>query len=585
MKPHAAMSAVTDERADGLHRRRAVVLHADVADYSRLMADDAGHTVATMRAYEKIVSAAVAEVDGTLVNFVGDSFLAVFDDASSGMRAAVRICGAVRDTNADVPRARQAWFRLGLDAGDVVAAEDGRHFGDPLNIAARIQAIAQVGGINVTGAVYAELDEPALRLVALGTRRLKNIPEPIRVYRLAGIGREAADPPAGPPPAPAVAVLPVYHADDPTDRTLAEALGLEIVEALGGLAGLRVVDHAHGDGETIHDPGAVDANYVLYGGVVRSGTQVRVYATLAELETMNRVWGDRWQGTTDDLFELQDSVAAAVVRAMEIELVVGQPAMIYRSELGGEARELVYRGWHQLNSGTFDGWRRARDLFAQVCERWPAAVTGCALAAFVLWWGAAEGLSDDPARDLEVAAAHATRGIELGDPSGLGQLVLAALRLQAGEDLDGALEAAQRSLDLRPTCDVSFMLLGSVQRYLGDWQDAVEACRRARDISPARMPWFGTVQASAYYVGAQYHDAARLAEQVLDHQPDNREALLVLAASQQALGLRRRARATVGQLLDRHPDVTRDELPRRHPFRDAGIIARWSAHLAEAGVP
>lgn len=579
------MTAVTGQGVDGLRSRHAVVLHADVADFSRLMADDPTGTVATMRAYQQLVTAAVAEVDGTLVNFVGDSFLAVFDDASSGMRAAVRICSAVREHNAGVPRARRAWFRLGLDAGEIVTADDGRHFGDPLNIAARIQAIAQVGGINVTGAVYAELDEPGLRLVALGTRRLKNIPEPVRVYQLAGLGTEAGEPASAVHDDPTVAVLPIHHAPDAVDASVAEALRLEIVEALGALAGLRVVDHWIGEGGIVHDRGSVDASYVLYSGVVRSGTGLRAYATVAELETMNRVWGGRWEGSTDALFALQDAMAAAIVRAMEIELVVGQPAMIYRSELDSEARELVYRGWHQLNSGTRDGWRRAHELFAQVRHRRPGSVSGYALSAFVCWWGAVEGLSQTPGEDLAAAATYAARGMELGDPTGLSQLVIAALRLHAGDDLESTLAAAQETLARRPTCDVSYVVLGSVQRYLGDWEAAVDACRHARELSPARMPWFATVQASAYYVGERYHDAARIAEQVIGRQPDNREALLVLAASQQALGLVRRARGTVQMLLDRHPDVRRDDLPRRHPFRDAGIIARWSGHLAAAGLP
>jgi len=579
------MGVVSELRVDGLRRRRGVVLHADVADYSRLMADDPTATVTTMRTYERLVADAVTAVGGTLVNFVGDSFLAVFDDARSGMRAAVRICGAVREHNAGLPRAQRAWFRLGLDAGEIVTADDGRHFGDPLNIAARIQAIAQVGGINVTEAVYAELDEPALRLVALGSRRLKNIPEPIRVYRLAGLGSGVGEQAPDVSADPTVAVLPLYHAAEPVAASVAEALRLEIVESLGSLAGLRVVDHRTGDGDIAHGSDSVDASYVLYGGVVRSGSGLRVYATLAELETMNRVWGGRWEGSTDALFELQDATAAAIVRAMEIELVVGQPAMIYRAELDGEARELVYRGWHQLNSGTRDGWQRACELFAQVRRSRPGSVSGYALSAFVCWWGAVEGLSQVPADDLDAAAEYAARGTELGDPTGLSQLVAAALRLHAGEDLEPTLAAAQESLALRPTCDVSYMVLGSVQRYLGDWEAAVEACRHARELSPARMPWFATVQASAYYVGERYHDAVRIAEQVTERQPANREALLVLAASQQALGLVRRARATVATLLDHHPDVRRDELRRRHPFRDAEIIARWSAHLAAAGLP
>jgi class 3 adenylate cyclase len=120
------MGAVIDQSISGLWRRHTVVLHADIADYGRLMADDGAATVATVQAYQQLVAEAVEDAQGTLVNFVGDSFLAIFDDARSGMRAAVAICTAVAAHNRGVPRPGRAWFRLGLDAGEIVVADDGR---------------------------------------------------------------------------------------------------------------------------------------------------------------------------------------------------------------------------------------------------------------------------------------------------------------------------------------------------------------------------------------------------------------------------------------------------------------------------
>lgn len=572
------------QRVAGLHRRHAVVLHADVADYSRLMADDPAGTVTVMRDYQRLVSDAVSDAGGLLVNFVGDSFLAVFDDASSAMRAAVAVCGAVRDRNRDRSRSRKTWFRLGLDAGDIVVADDGSYFGDPLNIAARIQAIAEVGGINVTQAVYVLLDEPALRLVALGSRRLKNIPEPVRVYRLAGVSADTDGARTVQYTEPVVAVLATVHAAATVDREVAEALHVDVVDALGALPGLEVLDAPSDAGTTSARAGAAPARYSLHTAVVRSGVRVRAYAKLIELETINIVWNGRWDGTTDDLFALQDAMTAGTVRAMEVELVIGQPATFYRTQLDSGERAAVYQGWHHLDAGTRDGWVRAIELFSSVLDARSDAVTAHAVLSFARWWGAVQGLSDVPEHDLERAARHATRGVELDDPSGLSHLVLAALEQHAGGDLDAALSDAQRSLTRRPTCDVSYAVLGSVQRYLGDWRAAVEACHRAQELSPVRRPWFATVLASAYYVGDRYHDAAQLAEQVVEQQPDNREALLVLAASQQALGLTRRAGATVVALRERFPDVRRDDLAVSHPFRDAAILQRWSEHLAAAGV-
>jgi adenylate cyclase len=581
------MSTVA-ERSDprGLERRRAVALHADIADYSRHMADDEAATVATVRAYQEIVARAVGDAGGTMVNFVGDSFVAVFADAQAAMRTAIAICGTVSERNRHLPKTRHMWFRLGLDIGDIVVAEDGRHFGEVLNIAARVQAIADVGGINVTEAVFRELDEPGLRLIGIGARRLKNIPEPVRVYRLAGAAGDN-DRPRQPdrPALQSVAVLPVIGIDNPKTREIAHGLRLDLVTALTNIPGLRVIDAAVAAG----GPGLgveLGAAYVLESGVVRSGERLRAYAEIVETVTMNRVWSRRWEGTTHDVFALQDAFTADTIRALEIDLVIGEPARIYRASLDGTELWAVYQGWYQFATGTPAAWRRAVELFGSVARARPDVVAGVALTAFALWWGGVQGLSDDPEADLEQAAAFARRGIELGDQTGLSHTVIAALQLHAGGDLDTALADAEEAILRRPTCDVSFAVAGSVHRYLGAWEPAVTACRRAIELSPVPKAWFMTVLASAYYVGEQYHDAIDLAEQVVNRSMGSRdpEALLVLAASQQALGLTRRARATVQTISERFPKLRRGDLSRRYPFRDPAILDRWHAHLLAAGV-
>jgi hypothetical protein len=320
---------------------------------------------------------------------------------------------------------------------------------------------------------------------------------------------------------------------------------------------------------------------------MRSGDQLRAYAEVVETATMNRVWAHRWEHTTHDVFALQDAFTAGTVRALEIELVVGEPARIYRDHLDGPELSAVYQGWYHLASGTPSAWRMAVERFTWVAHARPDAPQGPALAAFALWWGGVHGFSDDPPADLERAAAFARRGLELDDSTGLCHTVIAALRLHAGGDLDAALAEAEEAILRRPTCDVSFAVAGSVHRYLGAWEPAVVACRQAIELSPTIKPWFLTVLASAYYVGERYHDAVDAAEHVVHGSPGggDLETLLVLAASQQALGLTRRARATVQTISERFPGRCRDDVSLHHPFRDPAILDRWLAHLAAAGLP
>lgn len=572
-----------------LQRRDVTVLNADIADYSRLMADDEAATVATVRDYQQLVAERVSAAGGDLVNFVGDSFVAVFDTAPAAMGAAIAISREVRERNLGLPRVRHMSFRIGLDSGAVVVAEDGRYFGEPINVAARVQALADVGGINVTEAVYRELDEPGLRLIGLGPRRLKNIPERIRVYRLAHPGADGHDPArVTRPRTSSVAVLPVIGADEPPMRDLGQALHLELVAALGHVPGLRVIDVAvatvTGDAsrELAADLGAA---YSLATGLARAGTRLRAYAELIETATFNRVWARRWEGTTEDPFALLDTYTVDTTHALEVELVLGEPARIYRTALDGEALRAVYQGWYHLIQNTRSGWRRATQLFADALAADPEGAIGPGLMSFVLWWGVRNNLSEHPERDLRQAAIYAEQGAARGDQTGLAHTVVAALRLHDGGDLDAALEDATRALEIRPTCDASFGVHATVQCYLGAWESAVDSSRHAIELSLSSAPWYSTVLAGALYVGEQYHDAAETAERLVHDGTDNQETLLILAAAQQALGLRRRARATVATLMERHPGLRRDDAMRRHPFRDPQIVERWGRHLAAAGLP
>lgn len=167
----------------------------------------------------------------------------------------------------------------------------------------------------------------------------------------------------------------------------------------------------------------------------------------------------------------------------------------------------------------------------------------------------------------------------------LSHMIVAALQLHVGGDLDAALAEARQALQRRPTCDVTFVVEAGVQRYLGAWEAAVQACRRALDLVSTPQPWHFTVPATAYYIGQRHYDAAETAERLVQSEPNNVETLLVSAAAQQALGLRRRARATVASIVDRFPDARCQNLASRYPYRDPNILQRWTTHLVAACLP
>ncbi|MDF1597046.1 MAG: adenylate/guanylate cyclase domain-containing protein [Acidimicrobiia bacterium] len=559
-----------------------VALNADVVGYSRLLADDLEATTATMEEYKDLVEEKVAESGGTLVNFVGDNFMAVFDDAKDAVRTSIAIANEIESKNATRSRTGQTRFRMGMDQG-AVTISDGRYFGDALNIAARIQAIAPPGGLSVSGRVYQALDEPALRFKPLGRRRLKNIPEEVDVYEFADLPADGRPSSVQRPLAlesPTVAVLPI-HAEmvDESVRATAGILRMDLIHRLTRVPSLSVIDAKAELGST-GAPGT--ARYMVETGIHQAGENVRVYATLIDVTSMNVVKSHRWTTTVAGLFALSEQLADEVARAIEVDLVIGEPAGLYADLGDPEAIEQVYLGWYHLTSGTVEGWSRALDLFGRVADSHPDQPYGHVLSAFANWMGASNGWAREPKEMLLKARDQAQVGLGLGDPTGLARTVEAAVLMSQGRGAE-ALEAMEKLEIVRPTCDVTFGLEGSVRRYLGQWEKAIDLTDVAMRLTGVNKPWYPTVKACSLFMGGRVEEAASVAEMVLEHQPHNLEALLVLTAAQVELGLDRRARATAELTRERYPAVDIAHWIDANPYQGRDMVDRWKADLVSAG--
>jgi adenylate cyclase len=551
---------------------RAVALHADVVGYTRHLADDPSGTIATLEAYRRIISESLAVHGGRLGEFIGDNFLALFSDSRSALAAAVEISLAIKTDPAPVPLR----FRMGLDEGDVVVMPDGRAFGDAINVAARIQSMTEVGGINVSEAVYQALDEPEMRFRPLGARNFKNVPGEVRVYELQGMAEAQRSPRPRLRPSLAVFSLPA----SPGHEHLAEAIRLDLLTHLVRMPGLDVIEP---DGRAERE--GSDAAYFLEGGLQVAGDRMRLYVQLVEMRTFNRLWAERWESNVEDIFELQDQVGTTVTRLLETELIIGEPSRLYRDSLEPRLVDLVYKGWSELAKPTAEALRAAIAAFDEVSASSPDQPTGYSLAAFARWYGVLSGLSDSPTRDLLAAREIAMQIVHSDDPTGLSQMVRAALALYEADDLDEAVAEAHAAVARRPTCDLTFGIYASVERYRGNWETAVAASRRAIELSPTPRPWFETTLAGAYFAGGRYREAADAVEALTVTGDGSLESMLLLAASQQALGQSRSAAGTVATAQAKYPGVRRASLARLHPFRNSEVIERWQTLLEAAGLP
>jgi len=563
-------------------RSEMVALNADVVGYSRLIADDLEAMTATMDEYRDLVERRVGENGGTLVNFVGDNFMAVFADARDAMRTAIAITTEIETRNATRTSSSRTRFRMGLDQG-VVAVSGDEYFGDALNIAARIQALARPGGISVSGRVYRALDEPALRFRTLGRQHLKGIPEEVDTYEFADLPADESAPSGHRSLAlesPIVAVLPI-HAEmvDESVRATAEMIRTDLIHRLTRTPQLKVID-----ARTEPASGGVreSARYMIETGVHQAGDNVRIFSNVIDVTSMNVVKSHKWTAKAADLFELSDRVVDEVGRALEVDLIVGEPAGLYADLDDPEAIEQVYLGWYHLTTGTPEGWARSLELFGTVARTHPDQPYGHVLSGFANWMGASSGWAREPDETFLLASQQARVGLATGDPTGMARTVEAAILMSQGHGQE-ALEAIEKVVIVRPTCDITFGLEGSVRRYLGEWEKAVDLTDKAMRLTGVNKPWYPTVQACSLFMGGRNEQAAAMAEMVLEHQPHNLEALLVLTAAQVELGLDRRARATAELIRERFPTVDVAAWLDANPYRGRDMVDRWRNDLISAG--
>src|SRR5215469_9004612 len=320
-------------------RRLAAIIAADVAGYSRLMGADEEGTLACLMAHRReLVDPRIAEHRGRIVKTTGDGLLVEFQSVVDAVRCAVEFQRAMAERNRDVPAERRVELRIGIHQGDMIV-EDGDIFGDGVNLAARIEGLAEPGGICVSRVVHDEVrDKLDVAFDDFGEQNLKNIARPMRVF-VARIGGEAANAPGGETPAlplpdnPSIAVLPFANmSGDPEQEYFADGMVEEIITALSRIRWLFVIARNStftykGQAFDVKRVGReLGVRYVLEGSVRKGGGRVRITAQLIDALTGTHLWADRFDGSLEEVFALQDQVASSVAGVIEPALQAAETA-------------------------------------------------------------------------------------------------------------------------------------------------------------------------------------------------------------------------------------------------------------------
>jgi adenylate cyclase len=568
-------------------------LHGDVFGYSRLMADNEIETINTLRVFTSIIEAVVATHSGDMGDMVGDEFLAMFPSASDAVQAALEMQQLMAEDNQSLPIGRRMEFRLGLHAG-VVGGEAGRWYGDVVNIAARLQALADPGGVMVSATVLNASSDVDVRVEAAGRQRLRNIPELVLAYRLIDddLSVEVDRPWRRRVPTsevPSLAVSPFVNLGEPDEAHFAIGLMMSLIASLMRIPGLDVVsenstlnysDTAHSAEQVGHEVGA---RFVLEGAVQRIGERVRVTAQVIDVEVNMMVWSEKFDERIEDLFATQDDLVEAIVVAIDVNLAGGVGHGIYRDQLDAATVEVLYKGWQNFTQGTAESTRKARDQFEEVASAAPSSPVGPSTAAWTYLWEILKGYTSDREFNLDKSEELAKRALELDDPSGFSDAVMAYVRLMH-HDWDGAHLSAQKATLERPSCDTTYGVAASVMRYLGHWEEAVDFADRAIHLSPLLSDWYTTTMANAYFIGQDYEMAVDAAEGVVARDEQDVEALLNLAAAQSALGRDKHAAAAIRQARRHEPTLNVEDLRQTLPYKDTETLDRFISNVKKAGL-
>jgi adenylate cyclase len=531
-----------------VERRLAAILAADVAGYSRLIECDEEGTLGRLKMLRaEVIDRQIAGHRGRIVKTTGDGLLAEFASVVDALRCAAEMQAAMAESNAPLPPDRRIDFRIGIHQGDIVV-EDGDIFGDGVNVAARLEGLAESGGICVSSRVQEDaagrLD---LAFEDMGEQTLKNMTRPVRVYRVSGANAAAKSSAASAlplPDKPSIAVLPFQNmSGDPEQEYFVDGMVEEIITALSRIRWLFVLARNSsftykGQAVDVKQVGReLGVRYVLEGSVRKAGGRVRITAQLIDAITGTHLWADRFDGSLEDVFELQDKVASSVAGVIEPTL---QAAEIRRSAERATNDLTAYDFYLRAYPIAFSSSAQvpeALHLLKQAIERDPSYATALALAAFCHMRLCFDGRSEDLGTDSQSGRDLARRALQVvGDDPGT--LVNAAIALAYfGEDMGAMMALVDRALALNPSFARGWHVNGLLKLWDGQPDLAIEHVETSLRLSPrARVGWAFNAIGSAHFVRQRFDEALPKLLFAIQEDPTFPESYRILAACYAHMG-------------------------------------------------
>jgi adenylate cyclase len=631
-----------------MERRLAAILAADVVGYSRLIGEDEAGTLAAIKAHRKeLFEPKVRQYRGRIVKLMGDGALMEFPSAVDAVTFAIEVQCAMAERNRDVPKNLQILYRIGINVGDIII-EDDDIFGDGVNIAARIEGLAEPGGIciarNVLNQVKGKLD---LTFKALGRRKVKNITQPVTVYRLvlddkaeqlvtgiqetasarsgwrpyaaallvlllfaAGIvwwqpwasgmkpapeETESAEKASLPlPDKPSIAVLPFTNmSDDKEQEYFSDGMTEDLITDLSRISGLAVISRTStfaykGQATDVRTIGKeLGARYVVEGSVRKLGDRVRINAQLIDSHSGNHVWADRFDRSLADLFSLQDEVRGKIVQALKVKLSAQEEERLsHRLTESTQAYDLYLRGLQQESFFTREANLESRRLFEQAIELDPEFAAAYASLAQAYSLAQENGWTDKREEFVNKALALAKKAVELDAELPRAHWALGRIYTRAPfRNHDLAIKELKRVIELDPNYADGYAFLANTLLYVGKAAQALGVMEQAMRINPRFPFWYLHILGQSQYLLTRYEAAAENFRKAIERNPTVSWPRRWLLATYGQLGMKDDAEWEISELEGLGQPVTLTSAREISPFADHTYLKHYLEGLHKAGVP
>jgi len=578
----------------GFKRKLTAILSADAVGYSKLMRENEEATVREIAAHRVLISEIIQKYHGRVVDSPGDNILAEFASVVDAVNGAIKIQEEIQRSNEDTPVNRRMEFRIGINLGDVIE-EDNRIYGDGVNIAARVEGLASAGGISISGTVYEHVkNKLPLEYEYLGEQTFKNIPEPIRLYRIPTKSSRVSPEEAGEPnfpDQPSIAVLPFANiSGDPGQEYFSDGITEDLITDLSKISGMFVIARNSvftykGKSVKVQEvSNDLGVKYVLEGSVRKVENRVRITAQLVDATTGGHLWAERYDRDLKDIFAVQDEVTKNIVSALAVKLTRDEADQLTRRYTKNvEAYEYALRGLEYHCMYTKEANAYAQQMLLKAIELDPEYALAYSRLALIYLHEWTQGWSQD-SRSREQAFDLAQKAIAMDDSIPEAHRILGDIYLYR-KDLESAMMERKKTVALDPNYAEGLAGLGEVLIWSGDYDKGIALVKKAMQLNPRHHAWYFYILGVAYGLTERYEEAIEVLHRAIIRNPDFLGSHLVLATIYGLTDRKEECQAEVEEILRISPGFTLKLMREMIPASDQATADNIIEILRMAGLP